>query len=82
MQPAPNRNDGRGCKNTKTGIGGRVAMPVHNTDIAEIFNRMAEILEMEDANPFRVRAYRNAARTVGPRFRFEPALLAKFVYWR
>jgi len=40
-------------------------MPVHNTDIAEIFNRVAEMLEMEDANPFRVRAYRNAARTVG-----------------
>ena len=39
-------------------------MPVHNADIAEIFNRIAELLEMEDANPFRVRAYRNAARTV------------------
>jgi DNA polymerase (family 10) len=36
-------------------------MPVHNTEIAEIFDRVAEILEMEDANPFRVRAYRNAA---------------------
>jgi len=40
-------------------------MPVHNADIADIFNRVAEMLEMEDANPFRVRAYRNAARTVG-----------------
>jgi len=39
-------------------------MPVHNADIADIFNRVAELLEMEDANPFRVRAYRNAARTV------------------
>jgi DNA polymerase (family 10) len=40
-------------------------MPVHNADIAEIFNRMADLLEIQGANPFRVRAYRNAARTVG-----------------
>jgi len=40
-------------------------MPVTNADIAEIFNRVAEMLEMKDANPFRVRAYRNAARTIG-----------------
>ena len=37
-------------------------MPVHNADIADIFNRMADLLEIENANPFRVRAYRNAAR--------------------
>ena len=40
-------------------------MPVHNADIAEIFNRTADLLEIQGANPFRVRAYRNAARTVG-----------------
>ena len=40
-------------------------MPVHNAEIAEILNRTAELLEIEGANPFRVRAYRNAARTVG-----------------
>jgi DNA polymerase (family 10) len=40
-------------------------MPIHNTDIAEIFNKMADLLEIEGANQFRVRAYRNAARTVG-----------------
>lgn len=39
-------------------------MSVHNTDIAEIFKRVADLLELEDANPFRIRAYRNAARTV------------------
>ena len=39
-------------------------MPVHNTEIADIFDRLADLLEIEDANPFRVRAYRNAARTV------------------
>ncbi len=39
-------------------------MPVHNSDIAEIFNRLADTLEIEGANEFRVRAYRNAARVV------------------
>ena len=39
-------------------------MPIHNSDIAEIFHRMADLLEIEGANHFRVRAYRNAARTV------------------
>jgi len=40
-------------------------MPIHNADIAEMFNRLADLLEIDDANPFRVRAYRNAARTLG-----------------
>jgi len=40
-------------------------VPVHNADIARIFEEIAELLELEDANPFRVRAYRNAARVVG-----------------
>jgi DNA polymerase (family X) len=39
-------------------------MPIHNHDIAAIFEQVADLLEIEDANPFRVRAYRNAARTV------------------
>jgi DNA polymerase (family 10) len=39
-------------------------MPVRNAEIAELFNRLADLLEVEDANPFRVRAYRNAARTI------------------
>jgi len=39
-------------------------MPVHNSDIADIFNRLADTLEIEGANQFRVRAYRNAARVV------------------
>ncbi|MDZ7664697.1 MAG: DNA polymerase/3'-5' exonuclease PolX [Desulfotignum sp.] len=39
-------------------------MPVQNTDIAAQLKRMADLLEIEGANPFRVRAYRNAARTV------------------
>jgi DNA polymerase (family 10) len=39
-------------------------MPVHNAEIAGLFNRLADLLEIEDANPFRIRAYRNAARTI------------------
>jgi DNA polymerase (family X) len=39
-------------------------VPVQNSEIAEIFYEIADLLEIEDANPFRVRAYRNAARTV------------------
>ena len=39
-------------------------MPVHNADIAAVFDEIADLLEIESANPFRVRAYRNAARTL------------------
>jgi len=35
-----------------------------NTDVARLFNRLADLLEIDGANPFRVRAYREAARTV------------------
>ncbi len=40
-------------------------MPVHNADIARVFDDIADLLEIGEANPFRVRAYRNAARTIG-----------------
>jgi DNA polymerase (family 10) len=40
-------------------------MPVHNAEIAAMFDQAAELLEIEGANPFRVRAYRNAARVIG-----------------
>ena len=39
-------------------------MPVHNSEIAERFSRYATLLEIQGANPFRIRAYRNAARTI------------------
>ncbi len=39
-------------------------MAIHNEDIARIFDELADLLEIDEANPFRVRAYRNAARTV------------------
>jgi DNA polymerase (family 10) len=40
-------------------------MPVHNADVAALFEEVADLLDIEDANEFRVRAYRNAARTIG-----------------
>lgn len=40
-------------------------MPVHNADIAAVFEEIADRLEIQGANPFRIRAYRNAARTLG-----------------
>jgi DNA polymerase (family 10) len=40
-------------------------VPIHNSDVEAIFNRVADLLEIEGANPFRVRAYRNGARAVG-----------------
>ncbi len=39
-------------------------MAVSNSEIAAIFNEIADLLEIAGENPFRVRAYRNAARTV------------------
>jgi DNA polymerase (family 10) len=39
-------------------------MPIHNNDVAEIFDELADFLEIKGENQFRVRAYRNAARTV------------------
>ncbi len=39
-------------------------MPIHNEDIARVFDEIADLLEIEGDNPFRVRAYRTAARRV------------------
>ena len=40
-------------------------MAVHNADIAACFEEIADLLDLGDENPFRVRAYRNAARVIG-----------------
>src|SRR3989454_3370398 len=37
---------------------------MQNPDIARLFDEVADLLEIQGANPFRVRAYRNAARIV------------------
>ena len=39
-------------------------MPTHNREIAAKFDELADLLEIQGANAFRVRAYRNAARTI------------------
>jgi DNA polymerase (family 10) len=39
-------------------------MPIVNADVAAVFNQIADLLEVQGANPFRIRAYRNAARNV------------------
>ncbi len=40
-------------------------MPVTNAEIAGELEKLADLLEIDAANPFRVRAYRQAARVVG-----------------
>lgn len=52
-------------------------MPVHNADIAALFEEIADRLEIQGANPFRIRAYRNAARTLGELPQEARALLEK-----
>jgi hypothetical protein len=39
-------------------------MPMQNAEIAAMFDRAAELLEIEGENQFRVRAYRRAARVI------------------
>ncbi len=39
-------------------------MPMHNTEIASVLDRIADLVEVTGGNQFRVRAYHNAARTV------------------
>lgn len=39
-------------------------MPVVNADVAAVFREIGDLLEVQGANVFRVRAYRNAARTL------------------
>ncbi|MEW6168385.1 MAG: DNA polymerase/3'-5' exonuclease PolX, partial [Pseudomonadota bacterium] len=51
-------------------------MPASNAEIAAVFEEIADILEIENANPYRIRAYRNAARTVAAYGQDIHALLA------
>ena len=41
------------------------AIPVHNANIEAIFDEIADLLDIQGANAFRVRAYRNGARSIG-----------------
>lgn len=40
-------------------------MPLRNSDISEVFNKIADMLEIKGNNIFRIRAYRDAARNIG-----------------
>lgn len=40
-------------------------MAVDNAEIARLVSRYADLLEIDGANPFRIRAYRNAVRLLG-----------------
>ena len=37
---------------------------MENVDVARLFQQMADLLELRGDNPFRIRAYRTAARTL------------------
>ncbi len=37
---------------------------MENIDYARVFEEIADLLEIQGANPFRIRAYRNGARTI------------------
>ena len=50
------------CTSARYHLSHRLLMS--NARIAEIFEEIADLLEFKGANPFRVRAYRNSARTI------------------
>jgi len=52
-------------------------MSIHNSEIAEAFEKLADLLEIENANPFRIRAYRNAALTIRGHTQSMAQLVAK-----
>lgn len=39
-------------------------MPVENAEVARLFREVADLLELQGENPFRIRAYQGAARTI------------------
>ena len=55
----PHRQRGHGSR-----IGHAVGAGPANAEVARIFREIADLLELSKANPFRIRAYRNAARVV------------------
>ncbi len=58
----PNRSTKRTVRQAAGPSG--VTLPVENADVARMFRQIAELLEIQNANPFRVRAYQNAARVL------------------
>ena len=62
---AGSRGARRSRERPATAAGHGRALALHNPDVAAVLDEIAELLELSEANPFRVRAYRNAARTIG-----------------
>ncbi|MFZ3118169.1 MAG: helix-hairpin-helix domain-containing protein, partial [Variovorax sp.] len=56
MKPAPPARPKRGEA---------PAVPIANADVAAMFDEIADLLELQAASIFRIRAYRNAARMLG-----------------
>src|ERR1700674_1280947 len=63
----------RACSNTASRLRGSSSTPssylpqrsqMENLAIARIFSEIADLLEIKSENPFKIRAYRNAADTV------------------
>lgn len=52
-------------------------MSVRNADIGAVFTEIADLLEIQGENPFRVRAHRNAARSVGELGRSVQTIIAQ-----
>jgi DNA polymerase (family 10) len=50
-------------------------MPSQNAEIAAMFDQTADLLELRGENPFRVRAYRRAARTIDGLSQSVPTML-------
>lgn len=53
------------------------SMSVSNSEIATMFDELADLLEIEGANAFRIRAYRNAARFIADNAKSMTDLLAE-----
>lgn len=52
------------------------AAPPSNAEIARTLERVASLIALDEGNPFRIRAYRNAARTIGNLSRSVAEMLA------
>jgi DNA polymerase (family 10) len=49
---------------SKRGRGGAAERPVPNAEIARLLREVADLLDVQGENPFRIRAYRTAARVI------------------
>lgn len=64
LPPAPMRTTRAQAQPTLPGLEPERLPEVTNRQIAEVLSNIAEILEIQNANPYRTQAYRNAARGV------------------